>query len=241
VFDYQDLLPFIVAFFSLLAAGMGAPIPEELPIIGAGLWAATQTGPTRWLILLVCIIGVVVSDGILYCIGRQFGVRLLNHRFFRRFVPPEKRARIEANFHHYGVRILLIARLLPGIRAPMFVMAGVMRLPLGRFLLADGIYAIPGVSLLFFLSYAIGDQFRDVVEGVQHWTGMILLVLLLLVAAYMLYNFLRRPVSTGDPEELPIIGPQVAAHMAQKTEVLHSVPPPTAPEPETEAEEPRPV
>jgi hypothetical protein len=31
--------------------------------------------------------------------------------------------------------------------------------------------------------------------------------------AYLLWHFLRHPVSTGDPGEVPIIGPQVASHI----------------------------
>ena len=53
------------------------------------------------------------------------------------FVPPEKRAEIEKNFHDRGIMVLLGARLLPGIRTPIFIMAGVLRVPFGRFLLAD--------------------------------------------------------------------------------------------------------
>ena len=45
-------------------------------------------------------------------------------------------------------------------------MAGIMKLPLPKFILADGIYAIPGVSLLFFLAWWFGDQFRDLLTTV---------------------------------------------------------------------------
>ena len=75
-----------------------------------------------------------------------------------RSVTPERLASIERNFHDYGVRILLFARLTPGIRAPIFVTAGVIRLPLLTFVVADGIYAVPGVSLLFFLGYWVGES-----------------------------------------------------------------------------------
>ena len=44
--------------------------------------------------------------------------------------PVGRREQIESNFHHYGLRILLMVRWVPGIRSPMFVTAGTMRLPL---------------------------------------------------------------------------------------------------------------
>jgi membrane protein DedA with SNARE-associated domain len=228
VVDTTALYVYLGAFLMLMASGMGFPIPEELPIVLAG--ATVAKAPTLdpplnvhwWLMLPVCILGVVVSDGFLYGIGRYFGWQLLEYRWVqKRLLPPEKRQRIEGNFHRYGVKILLIARLLPGIRAPIFVTAGIMRLPLSRFLLADGIYAIPGVSLLFMLAYWFTDQFVDLIERVEKRVEtarpIIVLAVLTAVAAYLVFVFVRRTMVTGvtgDPKkELPLIGKQVAARI----------------------------
>lgn len=211
--DYGYLVPFLVTFGGLVAAGIGFPIPEELPVVLAGAWAALPDtvatyGAIRWLILPVCILGVVISDGLLYGAGRKWGTKLLETRFFARLVPPNKREEIERNFHKNGVKVLLFARFLPGIRAPIFIMAGVMRLPFKRFLLADGIYAIPGVSLLFFLAWWFGDAFVALIEsfeaGVSNYVKpLLVLVLILGVVGFMIYKFLKKPVSTG--EEIPLV------------------------------------
>jgi membrane protein DedA with SNARE-associated domain len=207
----------LITFGLLLAAGVGFPIPEELPIIGAGIWAGhnQDLGPFRWLIWPVCIVGVVVSDSLLYGIGRFFGPRLLEKKWVVRFLAPEKRQRIEENFHKYGVVTLLFARFMPAIRSPIFVTAGVMRLSFAKFAIADGVYAIPGVGLLFFLSYWFGDKFKDLVEKAEARVDRIkpLLILLVIaaVAGLLIYHFFRRPMATGDPEELPLIGEKLAA------------------------------
>jgi membrane protein DedA with SNARE-associated domain len=212
VFDIEMIWPYLAAFGGLLGSGMGLPIPEELPVVGAGIWAAGAAethSAWRFLILLVCILGVVISDVFLFCAGRYFGVRVLEIGFFRRLVPPEKRHKIEDNFHTHGIKILLFARLLPGIRAPIFIMAGVMRLPVRKFVLADGIYAIPGVTLLFFLAYWFRGAFEDLILAFEHRVGqakpILILVALALVVAYMLYKFLRKPVSDGDPQQIPMV------------------------------------
>ena len=152
---------------ALIAAGIGVPIPDELPIVGAGIWVSQNAdyGWPRWLILPVCILGVVTSDGLLYGMGRYFGARILENRLVKRLLPPEKRDRIQGNFQKYGIWTLLFARFLPAIRSPIFITAGIMRLSVAKFLLADGLYAIPGVSALFFLSWWFGDQFKILVEG----------------------------------------------------------------------------
>src|SRR5437660_5791744 len=135
-----------------------------------------------------------------------------------RIVPKERQQKIEKNFHDYGVLVLLFARLTPTIRAPIFIMAGVMRLPFSRFLLADGIYAIPGVSLLFFLGYYFGEGFIRLIlafEGkVEAARPILVLLIIAAVATYLFFHFLKHPWATGDPaQEVPLIGGQVAAKL----------------------------
>lgn len=219
MFEQAALYAYLGTFLSLVAAGVGFPIPEELPIVIAGAMVGhdAENGLHLhwWIMLPICILGVVISDGLLYGMGRFWGPRLLEKRFMRRLLPPDKRARIENNFQTYGVLVLLFARFLPAIRSPIFIMAGVTRVSFTRFLCADGIYAIPGVTMLFTLAYWFGDQFRDLVvraEGkVEKLRPILILLLLTGCAAYLLYHFFRHPVATGDPDvEMPLVGPQIA-------------------------------
>jgi membrane protein DedA with SNARE-associated domain len=256
VLDKAALYIYFGVFISLVAAGLGFPIPEEVPIVTGGWLVGHASGEladrvapavaaslaatpdagfpaglpwtglalssnidlpplVRWWVMLpLCILGVVISDALLYGIGRLWGPRLLDRRWMKRLVPPERRKRIEDNFHDYGVMVLLFARFLPTIRSPIFIMAGIMRLSFARFLLADGLYAIPGVSLLFFLAFWFGDQFRDLIlsaEGkVQAARPLLILLGLAAITGYLIWHFFRHPVATGDPrEELPVIGGQV--------------------------------
>jgi membrane protein DedA with SNARE-associated domain len=257
--DQAALYIYLGIFLALVAAGMGAPIPEELPIVTAGamvghvaeppvppqLLMAFSSSPgaafpanlpwalflsdqvdvpgssplpssLRWWIMLpICICGVVLSDGLLYCVGRFGGRRLLQYRWITRLLPPQKQERIEYNFHKYGILVLLFARFLPAIRSPIFITAGIMRLSVARFFLADGIYAIPGVSLLFYLAYSFGEQFRQLIiqaEGrVEKLKPVLILLALTAVTTYLIYHFFRHPVATGDPrEEMPLVGDQLA-------------------------------
>lgn len=297
--DKAALWAYLTAFLLLIAAGVGFPIPEELPIVGAGMvcghasaaelapevyiaqaafatpteatfpanfpWVMALLDSTRrllpsdpphpvparwWIMLPVCILGVVISDLLLYGIGRWWGPRLLERRWVKRWLPSERRLRIEDSFHRYGVWVLLFARLLPTIRGGIFIMAGVGRLPWIKFLIADGVYAVPGVSLLFFLSYWFGNQFAEMVHG---FTGrmaaarpILILLAIIAVAGYMIYHFVKHPVATGDPrDELPVIGGKVAHKMDPAEPMLpaaegqatvlardSSLPSPTIPSPE---------
>src|SRR5262249_36154526 len=84
-----------------------------------------------------------------------------------------------------------------------------------------------------YLSYWFGDQFRDLIEAIEtkvdHLRPLLMLTLLAAIAGYLLYHFYRRPVSTGNPEELPIIGHQVAVHMDSKDGTSTHHAPPVSP------------
>lgn len=169
-----------------------------------------------WILLPVCIAGVVFSDIVLYTVGRRLGGWLFERPWMTRILPIEKRKRTEENFHRYGVSILIIGRLVPGIRAPLFLTAGSMRLPLPRFLVADGLGAVVGNSLFFFLGFWLGKSIESLVGQAEEKLKPILIVVVVgLLVALSLWLFLRHPVSVGDPQEVPLIGSQVASHIDQ--------------------------
>ena len=162
--DFIQSWGYLGVFVGILATGLGFPMPEELPIVLGGV--LTTHEQVRWYFMLpVCIVGVIIGDSFLYLIGRFWGAKLVEMPFIRnKLLTPERLANISENFRTYGVKILLFARLTPGIRAPIFLTAGITKLPLMYFLIADGIYAIPGVSLLFFLGYWFTDAIIDLVK-----------------------------------------------------------------------------
>jgi membrane protein DedA with SNARE-associated domain len=227
------LIPIDQAFFRDLAiffgmfigAGLGLPFPEEILIVLAGIWTAANHhyGVFRWLMLPVCLVGVIIADVFLYTIGRVFGSRVLDARWIRWMVPPHKRDRIEKNFHQYGVGILLFGRLLPGVRAPLFLTAGTLRLPIPRFIVADAIGAILGNSILYFLAFWFGDSLKDWLNQIKNQVDnsrpLVVMFVIAGIGIYLLIHFWNKPVTEGDPKELPIIGQTIAEHMSQDVKV----------------------
>ena len=209
-------------FLALLAAGFGFPIPEELPVITAGILVGHEDTSLVWYVMLpVVMAGVVLGDGLLYGAGRLWGRRLLNIGFVRRnFVPEEKQEQIEKNFAERGIWVLLGARLLPGIRTPIFIMAGVLRVPVGRFLLADALYAVPLVNVLFWLSYLLTDRMLVIFNKINEHKPLVAVAVLSGVAGALIQRYiLSRPVSTGEPPHVPeAIAKRAvaAAHVVEK-------------------------
>ncbi|MFL5342167.1 MAG: DedA family protein [Gemmataceae bacterium] len=223
MFDIRAIWIYLGVLGGLLASGVGLPVPEEIWIVGAGATARHYSQPAdptdpivHWFIMLpLCIIGVVAGDSLLYGIGRLWGHRLLDKKWVQKWIlSPDKRQRIQKNFKRYGVWILLGARLLPGIRSPIFLMAGMNHMSLRKFLLADGLYAIPGVSTMFVLAYIFTDQFVSLVHKAESYRQVVVVFVFGVVVGYLISYIQRHPTTEGDPKDVPIIGPQIASHVS---------------------------
>lgn len=226
--DSNFLIELAGWFVFLMSAGFGNPIPEEIMIISGGIRTSqlTSYGMARWLMFPACISGAIMADVLLYGLGFFLGGRLMGSKWMLRLAPAEKQMRIRANFHRYGVLIFVIGRLVPGIRTTLFLTAGAMRLHILRFLVADGIGALVGAGIFFFLGYGFGVQFQELIqhleEEINPYKPILLLALFAAIAGYLGYMFWRQPIPTGDPQEVPLIGHQIAAHLPHANESLTS-------------------
>lgn len=198
-------------FLALVLSTTVLPVPEEIPVIAAGVvcgnsdttYADDRANPERvlwWWMLPVVIFGAVLGDIVLYTLGRLWGPKLLDrHWVKRRVVTPEKRASIEKNFAKHGIKVLLGVRLLPGVRGPVFFIAGMVRLPLWQFILADAIYAIPIVNLMFWTAYWFTDQIMVLVKEMDKYKTLVASHLLAGLAGALIYKYLlSRHVPTGE-------------------------------------------
>lgn len=218
---YLDEAGYLGIFLTLIASGLGFPIPEELPVVTAGVLVGHDESTLKWYIMLpVVMAGVVISDAFLYGMGRLWGTRILNLKWVqRRLLTPEKRSEIEKNLHDRGIAVLLGARLLPGIRTPIFLLAGMMRVPLGRFMLADALYAIPGVNLLFWLAYFLTDQALAITNKLEEYRPLVVVAVLSGIAGALIQKYVfSRHVSTGEPPQVPDVISKPAGAVAHAVE-----------------------
>ncbi|MHB1033363.1 MAG: DedA family protein [Pirellulales bacterium] len=177
----------------LLLTGMGLPIPEEIPIIAAGVLSSYgQLKPG--LALASCLIGALLGDCLLYAIGYHFGHNLLkDHPWCARFLRPEREEQVEQLIRQHGLKVLFLARFLVGIRAPVYVAAGVLRVSFRRFFLVDCFCAAAVIGLFFGLSYAYGQQIAKRIRDVE-LAFTVAIVLVVLAAVIYFYRRHRRLV-----------------------------------------------
>ncbi|MBL8865862.1 MAG: DedA family protein [Gemmataceae bacterium] len=210
---------YVGIFSAIIATGFGLPMPEELPVLFSGVLVGhadtmkpgmTELPPERlrwWIMLPVVIVAIVVGDGLLYGVGRWWGHKLFEAAWVkRRILTPETRAIIEKNLQERGIMVLLTARLTPGIRTPIFLMAGHYRVSFTKFLIADGLYAIPGVMVMFWLAYFLTDQVLEVFHKIEQYRQLLVFGILCAVGGVILYRLLiNRRVTTGESKDVPMI------------------------------------
>ena len=183
-------------FLILLATGLGVPIPEELPIVIAAMLARWEV-MHWWGALLSCLGGVLAGDMLLYTLGRHFGRRILQWPPARRILTPEREARVMHAYHRHGLKFVVMARLIMGLRAAAFLTAGLVRVPFPRFLLVDLTAVLVSVPLSFGVAYAIADSVVVALARVREMQLWIAGIALLVAVAWGLVLLRRHLRSRG--------------------------------------------
>jgi membrane protein DedA with SNARE-associated domain len=183
-------------FLILLATGLGVPIPEELPIVIAAMMARWEV-MHWWGALLSCLGGVLAGDMLLYTLGRHFGRRILQWPPARRILTPEREARVMHAYHRHGLKFVVMARLIMGLRAAAFLTAGLVRVPFPRFLLVDVTAVLVSVPISFGVAYAIADSVVVALARVREMQMWVAGVALLVAVAWGLVLLRRHLRSRG--------------------------------------------
>ncbi|AKJ05439.1 DedA protein [Archangium gephyra] len=147
---------------------MGAPLSEELIIITGGLVVA-RSGASLSVMVLAAYLGVVAGDSALYRIGRSLGPRVFSHPKLSKMLTPARIEFLQKLYARRGAVAVFLARFLPGLRAPAFLLAGATGLPYRRFLLADAAAAwVPALGVTW-LGFRFGPQVLADVQGGLRW------------------------------------------------------------------------
>jgi membrane protein DedA with SNARE-associated domain len=173
-------------FITLFVAALGLPVPEEVPVVAGGVLAQQEV--VRWWIALpVCLAGVLAGDVALYWIGRHWGDAILGWRPVRRVLSRAREEALKAGYRKHGVKIVLVARHVMGIRAAAFLTAGIARIPFWRFLAVDTAAALVGVPVTFGAAFLFTDQLGRVLDDVRRIERWLILGALSALAGWLFW------------------------------------------------------
>jgi len=183
-------------FAVLFVAALGVPIPEEVPIVTAGVLAQAELA-RWWIALPVCIGGVLAGDVVLYWSGRHWGEQLLNWRIVRLVLTAEREGRLKAAYQRHVVKTVFTVRHVMGLRAAAFLTAGIAHVPFWKFLAADATAATLGVPVSFGLAYFFADQLEEVIADVyrvQRWLGLVAVILIAIGLSVVIWRRNRQGI-----------------------------------------------
>jgi membrane protein DedA with SNARE-associated domain len=218
----------------LIIASLGIPIPEDIPLIAAGVLLRTNPEiASPWGTVLVALIGIMTGDLVLYTLGRRWGPNVVNHRSVRWMITPARFESISSRFHQYGAWFCFFGRFFMGVRAAMCMTAGATRFPYWRFFLADCAGALLSIPLFIVLGYA----FAGMIPTLRVYLGGIqaaLLLALIVVSTIALIVYKIRKVRRLRAAELAPQAPAATALAANPAPAIAPAMRPPAPEPASE-------
>jgi len=115
---------------------VGFFLPGDTVLFAAGLWSAdAASGLSLPVLVAVVLVAAITGDAVGYAYGRAGGAALLRRR--GRVLTAHNVARAQAFADRYGALAVVAARWVPWVRVFVPVLAGVARMPYGRFLVAN--------------------------------------------------------------------------------------------------------
>jgi membrane protein DedA with SNARE-associated domain len=216
--DHSLGIGYAFVFAVLLACGFGFPMPEDVILISGGVlaWLASPLEEMSFTgmihdeglvtMVLVGLGGILAGDSVIYWAGRKLGRRVAEFRVLRHMVTPEKLEKVEKRLRHRGNVVVMIARFLPGLRAPTYFTVGHSHFAYWKFLLYDGLAALVSAPVWVCLGFWFGDDLgraaREAGRFGQWVLGAVLIVVGLIALRWWWRRRKARPGATPSmPEE----------------------------------------
>lgn len=205
----QALLQFVVSLFldhGYLVAFIGAAVDNfGMPASGdvvlfAGGWLANTDRAVLGLIMFFGGLGALVSDNVMYWIGRSGGrpliERLFRFRFLARLVDAKHIGRVERYFETHGGKTVFIGRFGPGLRSTTPLFAGVSRMKYYKFipynLAAVVVWAIAYATV----GYFFGQYWTQLLEVARSVGFGVVALVVLTLGTYVYYRRRRSASNT---------------------------------------------
>jgi len=165
----EDLLlggGYVLLAALILLENLFPPIPSELLLPLAG--SRVASGEFDFLpAVLAATLGSVTGALLLYAIGRIGGrpVLLKWGRVLR--LDQRRLDRADDWFDRHGPKIVLLGRLVPGVRSVVSVPAGLSEMPVPRFVLLTALGSLVWNAALIGGGWALGNRWRDATHLVE--------------------------------------------------------------------------
>lgn len=147
-------------------AGLPLPLPGDLAIIIMGVQvSAGKASPVP--VILVTSASATAGASVLYWIARFLGTRVVERYGRLLHLTAERQEWVERWFARHGAMVIIVGRLIPGLRIAVAVAAGVAKVRFSRFVIYTAISATIWATTYTAIGWAVGERWEEDRESIE--------------------------------------------------------------------------
>lgn len=190
---------YITLFMLLMGGAIGLPIPEDLPLLLAGVLLHEGRANLN-IVLPVTYTAILLGDLLIYSAGRKIGPSISKRSWFTLRVSDSQMRRFKYNLDKRSLLMIFVARHLFYLRTLTFLSCGALKMNIWRFLIADAAAALISVPLVLALGYFAAEHYEYVIGLLGKAKVGSLVVALVLLVGYLIYRRQKRKRSLKTSE-----------------------------------------
>jgi membrane protein DedA with SNARE-associated domain len=184
---FTEHFSYIGLFVLLILGAIGLPFPEGTILIVCGVLIFTHVIKSIPA-LFIAYSGILIGDLLAYSLGKKYGRMIVTHKRFHRIISPERLLKLENMFNKKRTILVMIGGHLVG---EIFIVAGVMRMPLSKFLAADAIASIFTIALWTGIGYIGGNSVEVIKKDITRIEHIGILFVIILLSIYLIYRYFK--------------------------------------------------
>jgi membrane protein DedA with SNARE-associated domain/rhodanese-related sulfurtransferase len=184
-----------LVFANVLAASLGLPVPAMPCLVLFGAMSAMHpatVGTQLASVLILSIFATLIGDSAWYLAGRIYGGNTLKTLCKLSLSRDTCVKKTERFFGRWGVRVLAVAKFVPGLSIVSIPMAGAMHTKYRTFLTYDGIGAALWSGTGLIIGALFAQQIDMLMAGAGRLGKMAGVVIVALLLLYAVYRWIRR-------------------------------------------------
>jgi len=175
--DFMHTNPWLVYLCSFIAPF----VQEDIAVIGAVTAIISKMGHPLGLFLSIAT-GLIFSDLWKYWLGRAAITQSWARKHSDKPAVHKAKEKLDENM----LRTIFVSRFLPGARIPLYIAAGLFKLPFSKFAFSICVTAIFYIGLIYTIFLGLGE-----IAG-ERLKAYLPIVALLAVILYLFFNRVRR-------------------------------------------------
>ncbi|HEY6271009.1 MAG TPA: VTT domain-containing protein [Terriglobales bacterium] len=182
---------YVVIFASTLLELLGAPI-SSIPLLLAGGALMGLRRLSAPVFVAVAVLACLIADFTWYRLGKSRGYSILRLLCRISLEPDSCVRRTEDRFARQGGRAMVIAKFIPGLGTAAAPLAGLLRMPLRRFLAWDAVGSLLWVGSYTLAGYLFSSQLDRVGTYLARLGAGLVILLLAGISSYIGWRYRQR-------------------------------------------------